>query len=174
MLKADKLYELCTNAENLSYLYHKEFKRQPYWDFKTMRQVRPPLNQKNAYKFELKLEDFLPFIEGDKLGILKVDREDEFAPVIYADNQASNSTPTKNGDKYHQNDRQDTPSWARDLIFKQSVRWLKQAGALIENDDDLAQIEVDTLFSYDGEGLKQYVEGKKFPPPHFIKKSLFK
>mgnify|MGYP001806822441 CR=1 FL=1 len=37
-----------------------------------------------------------------------------------------------------------------------------------------AVVEVDTLFSYDGEGLEKYVKGKRFPPPNFVKKSLFK
>ena len=41
MLKADKLSELCSNAENLSYLYHKEFHRHACWDFKTMKLVKP-------------------------------------------------------------------------------------------------------------------------------------
>ncbi len=66
-----------------------------------------------------------------------------------------------------------TPAMAKALIFRQSIRWLKNAGAGIVN-EEAAQVEVDTLFSYDGEGLEKYVKGKRFPPPNFVKKSLFK
>lgn len=41
MLKADKLAELCSNAENLSYLYHYDYHRHPYWDFKLWKLVKP-------------------------------------------------------------------------------------------------------------------------------------
>ena len=39
----------------------------------------------NAYRFELNLSDMLEFVESDKFGVLVVPREDEYAPVIYAD-----------------------------------------------------------------------------------------
>lgn len=84
LLKADKLSELCSNAENLSYLYHKDFHRHSYWDFKAMKIVKPL--QPNAYRFELDITDFLTFVEPDRFGVLVVPREDEYAPVIYADN----------------------------------------------------------------------------------------
>ena len=41
MLKADKLSELCSNAENLSYLYYQDFHRHNYWDFKGMKLIKP-------------------------------------------------------------------------------------------------------------------------------------
>jgi hypothetical protein len=41
MIKADKLSELCSNAENLSYNYHKFFIKYPFWDFRTMKLVKP-------------------------------------------------------------------------------------------------------------------------------------
>lgn len=44
---------------------------------------------------------------------------------------------------------------------------MREAGAIIEKDK--LPLEVDILLSYDGEGLKEYVEGQKYPPPSFLK-----
>ncbi|CDW76463.1 udp-n-acetylglucosamine pyrophosphorylase [Stylonychia lemnae] len=186
MLKADKLSELCSNAENLSYLYYQDFHRHNYWDFKTMKLVKPLQN--NAYKFELRLTDMLPFVEPDKFGILLVNREDEYAPVIYADNLRTKTYQTSNTSFNNSTvsemdsnkltigmnsyNYSETPQGAKDLIFQQSVRWLKNAGAQITS--DYAHVEVDTLLSYDGEGLIEMAEGKKMPPPNFIKKPYFR
>lgn len=75
-----------------------------------MKLVKP--SQPNAWKLELRLEDFLSFIEADKFGVLKVDREDEYAPIIYADNQAI--SPTK---KEKAIDMSHTPAMAKAMIF---------------------------------------------------------
>lgn len=39
----------------------------------------------------MNLTDFLPFVEPDKFAIIQVEREDEHAPVIYADNLKNKS-----------------------------------------------------------------------------------
>ena len=62
---------------------------------------------------ELRLEDFLSFIEADKFGVLKVDRDDEFAPIVYADNQAV--SPSK---KEKQLDMTYTPAAAKTLMYR--------------------------------------------------------
>jgi UDP-N-acetylglucosamine/UDP-N-acetylgalactosamine diphosphorylase len=43
------------------------------------------LKEANGYKFELHLKSFIPFIEAGKLGVLKVDRDDEYAPIKNAE-----------------------------------------------------------------------------------------
>lgn len=90
LIKADKLSELCSNAENLSYNYHFSHLRHPYWDFRHMQLMRPA--NPNAYKFELNLSDMLEFVEKDKFGVLVVPREDEYAPVVYADSMRKSQT----------------------------------------------------------------------------------
>ena len=131
MLKADKLLELANDVDTMNKLYHKAFKRIPYWDENENQQVKP--EKPNGYKFELFIHNFVPFCDLGKFGVLKVPREDEFAPVKNADGV-------------------DSPQTASELIYKQSVAWLKAAGADI-NDESLPHLEVDTLVSYDGEGL---------------------
>lgn len=42
----------------------------------------------NAYKFELFIHNFLPFCEPGKFGVLIVPREEEFAPVKNAEDEA--------------------------------------------------------------------------------------
>lgn len=55
-----------------------------------MRLMRPA--NPNAYKFELNLSDMLEFVEKDKFGVLVVPREDEYAPVVYADSMRKSQT----------------------------------------------------------------------------------
>lgn len=112
LLKADILLELCNNKETMNSLYHKAVKKIPYWDSHQQIQIKPSDN--NGYKFELFIHNFLPFCESGKFGVLKVDREEEFAPVKNAEGSDV-----------------DAPNTARRLIYEQHCRWLEQNGALI-------------------------------------------
>jgi UDP-N-acetylglucosamine/UDP-N-acetylgalactosamine diphosphorylase len=137
ILKADKLLELCNNTQTLNKLYHKAFKKVGYWDFNSMELVKP--TEPNAYKFELFIHNFLPFCDAGKFGVMKVIREEEFAPVKNAEGSEV-----------------DSPNTARDLMYKLNIKYLRNAGGIVEKDN--SQIEIDNLVSYEGEGLKELVE----------------
>ena len=96
------------------------------------------------------MHNFLPFCDAGRFGVLKVTREEEFAPVKNAEGTGV-----------------DSPDTARELIFKLNVKYLRNAGAIVEKDN--AHIEIDNLLTYEGEGLSQHVDGKKYPPPNYIK-----
>ena len=113
-------------------MYHKAFKKIAYWDPKTGAPVKPAAP--NAYKFELFFHNFLPYIEEGRFGVMRVAREDEFAPVKNADGL-------------------DSPQTARDLIYEQARRWLRSAGAAVTEGTPL---EIDTLLTYEGEGLSGF------------------
>ena len=73
--------------------------------------------------------------EEGRFGVLRVPRDEEFAPVKNAEGV-------------------DSPQSARELIYAQSIRWLQRAGAILS--DDKTAVEVDTLLSYEGEGLENW------------------
>jgi len=98
IFKTDKLIELCQNTENLNKLYHKAIKKVQYWDEAKNATVKPTSN--NGYKFELFIHNFLPFCDAGKFGVLRVQREDEFAPVKNAEGAPN-----------------DSPNTARELIY---------------------------------------------------------
>jgi hypothetical protein len=65
---------------------------------------------------------------------MKVKREDEFGPVKNADGV-------------------DSPQSARELLYAQANRWLKQ---IIPDFESHSPLEIDTLLSYEGEGLEAF------------------
>ncbi|KRF13621.1 UTP--glucose-1-phosphate uridylyltransferase [Paenibacillus sp. Soil787] len=85
----------------------------------------------NAFKFEKFIFDFFPLDE--RMTVLKIRREEEFAPI-----------KNKEG--------KDSPATARRLVQDLYKRWLLEAGAapsVLEGRD----IEISPLVSYAGEGL---------------------
>jgi UDP-N-acetylglucosamine/UDP-N-acetylgalactosamine diphosphorylase len=85
----------------------------------------------NAFKFEKFIFDFFPFAE--RITVLKIRRNEEFAPV-------------KN------KDGEDSPATARRLVQEMYKQWLLEAGvapSVLEGRD----IEISPLVSYAGEGL---------------------
>lgn len=72
-------------------LYHKATKKIEHFDQGLQQLVNPSTN--NGYKFELFFHSFLPHVSGDKIGVLQVDRETEFAPIKDKDG-ASPYTPS--------------------------------------------------------------------------------
>ena len=85
----------------------------------------------NCYKFESFIFDLFPLLE--RIGVLRVNREDEFAPV-----------KNKEGE--------DSPETARQLMFGMYKRWLSTYG-LEEAELDDKLIEISPLTSYYGEGI---------------------
>ena len=66
------------SVDALNSLYHVANKKGAYYDEETDTTVTP--TEPNAYKLELFIHNFLAFVD-DKFGVLRVKREDEFAPV---------------------------------------------------------------------------------------------
>ena len=79
MLSSSKLLDLCGDTATLNKLYHIAHKKVEAYDEIQKIAIKPDSN--NAYKFELFLHNFLPFVTPGKFGALTVTREDEFAPV---------------------------------------------------------------------------------------------
>jgi UDP-N-acetylglucosamine pyrophosphorylase len=95
--------------ERGSCLYHKAEKKVDYYDVNLKQQVK--VTAPNAIKFELFVQNFLRNITIGKLGVIAVQREDEFAPVKNAD------LPDKV--------EVDSPASARNMLLDQASRWLK-------------------------------------------------
>ncbi len=131
LLKSEKLLDLASNNNTMNQLYHKAFKKIGYYDPETKTTVSP--KAPNAWKFELFIHNFLPFCEPGKLGVLKVKREEEFGPVKNAEGV-------------------DSPQSARELIYSLSKQWLHKLYPDVQLSSPL---EVDTLLSYEGEGLDE-------------------
>lgn len=85
----------------------------------------------NAFKFENLIFDFFPLVEH--MMVLKIRREEEFAPV-----------KNKEG--------KDSPATARSLVQDLHKRWLLEAG-VASNVLEGLDIEISPLVSYAGEGL---------------------
>ena len=130
ILKTEKLMQLTLNGDSMNRLYHKAFKKIAYYDQDAKALVTP--KQPNAWKFELFIHNFLPFCGAGKLGVMKVKREDEFGPVKNAEGV-------------------DSPQSARELLYAQANRWVKQ---VIPDFQTRTPLEIDTLLSYEGEGLE--------------------
>jgi UDP-N-acetylglucosamine/UDP-N-acetylgalactosamine diphosphorylase len=143
ILSSQKLLELASNSATLNALYHKAFKKYAFLDTTTGEKVTPAAP--NSYKFELFVHNFLPFCEVGRFGVLRVAREDEFAPVKNAEGE-------------------DSPATAKALIYGQSLGWLTQAGAKIP--EEVKEVEVDTLLSYEGEGLEAWKDKTEVPKGH--------
>jgi len=89
----------------------------------------------NAYKFEKFIFDFFPLAE--RMTVLKIRREEEFAPV-----------KNKEG--------KDSPATARQLVQELHNQWLQEAG-VSPSDLEGRNIEISPLLSYAGEGLTSEV-----------------
>jgi UDP-N-acetylglucosamine/UDP-N-acetylgalactosamine diphosphorylase len=74
---------------------------------------------------------------------MRVAREDEFGPVKNAEGV-------------------DSPQTAKEFIFGQSARWLRNAGANLPLG---ARVELDVLLTYEGEGLEERFKGRDIGEP---------
>ncbi|WP_208919709.1 hypothetical protein [Paenibacillus uliginis] len=114
--------------------YHIALKKIPYIDSKGY--VVTP-SEPNAYKLERFIFDY--FRLAEKVTVLMVEREEEFAPV-------------KN------REGQDSPFTARNQILNLHKKWIENSGASILELEQNRQIEVSPLISYSGEGVNENLE----------------
>ncbi|SFJ90671.1 UTP--glucose-1-phosphate uridylyltransferase [Thermoflavimicrobium dichotomicum] len=128
--------QLLYNQANISiHLFHINFIEKvvdcnlPYRVAK--KSIKTISGQVDAYKFELFIFDLFPYSKS--MTIIKVNREEEFAPV-----------KNKTGP--------DSPSTAKNLVLNLHRKWLLNAGIPEELIDDRV-IEISPLVSYCGEGL---------------------
>lgn len=150
MFEAKFLVELAVNSESSS-LYHKAFKKIQYCDLHTMELVTP--EKENAWKFELFIQNFLPLVEVNKLGVLEVERETEFAPIKNADSEDHVMV--------------DSPASSRILMLQEHTNWLLKAGVAL-GPDAINKVEVSSLYSYEGEGIDKAHVGTSIEKAGYI------
>ncbi len=124
-------------------MYHIARKKIPYFDGATKTTVDPDEN--NGIKLESFIFDVFPFSE--RMAVLDVLREEEFAPVKNAPGSLS-----------------DSPDTARTYISELAKRWISNAGATLKDDSQEGICEVAPLTSYGGEGLGD-LKGKEVINP---------
>lgn len=130
LISSHELLKL-TKEGKLNSLYHRAEKKTDCFNTAMKKEQQ----NKDSYKFELFLHSFLQFIDPGKFGVLKVNRESEFAPI-------KNANAAK----------QDCPDSARALIYGEAQKWLEQAGFTVK-DSAVGNIEISPLLSYDGENM---------------------
>ena len=91
----------------------------------------------NAHKFELFMFDL--FSKSDRICLMEVDRDEEFAPVKNSSHQG-----------------EDSPETARRLLLELYRKWALEAGFSAVELKDL-EIEVSPLTSYAGENLRKEI-----------------
>lgn len=112
-----------------------------------------------GYKFELFIHSFLKFVSGP-VGLIQVQREEEFAPVKNPPGSAT-----------------DSPDTARKLISQSNIMKLLKSGAAIKEfgksiskqSEEEAVCEIDARLSYDGENLSQF-HSKEIILPVYLQK----
>ncbi|CCH59548.1 hypothetical protein TBLA_0B07300 [Henningerozyma blattae CBS 6284] len=115
--------------------YHIANKKIPIYDSKTDSIIK--FETPNGIKLEQFIFDIFPLIPIEKFGCLEVDRNEEFSPL-------KNASGTQN----------DNPETSRLAYLRLTTNWLKDAGAIIKDDDIL--VEVSSKLSYHGENLSKY------------------
>ena len=109
--------------------YHIARKKIPHIDLSSGEVVRP--TKSNGMKLEMFVFDVFPFTK--RFAVLEVLRQEEFSPLKNAPGTGS-----------------DDPETSRKDLLSQHKRWLKVAGAKLEEG---VEVEVSPLVSYAGEGL---------------------
>lgn len=112
--------------------FHIARKKIPTVDLQTGQAIKP--DTPNGMKLELFVFDVFPFTKA--LGVLEVERREEFSPLKNAPGSKS-----------------DNPETSRRDIYGQQKRWLEAAGADVREG---VEVEVSPLVSYNGEGLEKY------------------
>lgn len=96
----------------------------------------------NGIKIEKFVFDVFEFAE--KFVVMAVEREDEFSPLKNADSVGKECATTARNDIYHCH-----------------KKWIEAAGGYIDGD----VCEISPLLSYDGEGLREIVNGQTYIAP---------
>jgi UDP-N-acetylglucosamine/UDP-N-acetylgalactosamine diphosphorylase len=128
---------------NMGNLYHVAHKKIPYYDETTATTATPDSN--NGIKLETFIFDVFPFSE--RMAVLDVQREDEFAPVKNKPGSPS-----------------DSPDTAREMISAQAIKWIVAAGASLKGAVS-SVCEILPSTSYAGEGLEGVARGKEISCP---------
>lgn len=123
------LDEWCDNIP-----YHVARKKIAYYDNIKDCYVKP--EQPNGIKLEQFIFDVFPNISLDKFGCLEVERSNEFTPLKNAPGSKS-----------------DSPETSRLAYLKLGTQWLRDSGALVE---DNVLVEVSNRLSYSGENLERF------------------
>lgn len=133
-----------TVLDNMDAMYHIAHKKIPYYDGT---QVVTPTTTPNGMKLESFIFDV--FELSQRMAVLEVRREEEFAPVKNATGK-------------------DSPDTAREYLSNLAKSFLTKAGAtLSDGDGGGVCCEVSPLTSYAGEGLEDY-KGKEVKCPFTI------
>lgn len=117
--------------------FHIARKKIPYVDLESGEAIKP--SKPNGMKLEMFVFDVFPYTE--RFAVLEVDRKEEFSPLKNAPGTGT-----------------DDPESSRRDLLAQHRRWLKAAGAFV---NDTVEIEISPSLSYAGEGL-EIVKGKTF------------
>ncbi|CAF3366805.1 unnamed protein product [Rotaria socialis] len=139
----DFLQDVCQSHDD-ELRYHIAKKKIPSIDKNGQRVSKP--KEINGMKLEKFVFDVFPFSKA--FAVWEVHREDEFSPL-------KNGTGTK-----------DTPETCRRDLILQHIRYLKQAGALLQEVNENC-CEISPLVSYAGENL-DFVNGQKLRFPIII------
>lgn len=137
------LDEVCRMHEN-ELKHHVAYKKIPYVNENGLR-VLPKDN--NGIKLEKFVFDVFSFAKN--FLIWEVPREMEFSPL-------------KNSD----NDKKETPTTCRNDLYDEHMRWLKNAGAILESEE--MSFEISPLVSYSGEDLSEIVSSRVLKGPLHI------
>jgi UDP-N-acetylglucosamine/UDP-N-acetylgalactosamine diphosphorylase len=130
---------------NMGSLYHIANKKIPYYDEVTNKTITPDSN--NGIKLETFIFDVFPLSE--RMAVLDVEREEEFAPVK---NKAGSPS--------------DSPDTARSMISALAKKWVRDAGGILTGELD-AICEISPLTSYAGENL-EFLQDKEVACPFHI------
>jgi UDP-N-acetylglucosamine/UDP-N-acetylgalactosamine diphosphorylase len=128
---------------NLGNMYHVARKKIPFYDDKSKQTVKPDAN--NGMKLESFIFDVFPF--SQRMAVLDVVREEEFAPVKNAPGSPS-----------------DSPDTARAYLSTLAKKWVTDSGGILKGDVE-SMCEVSPLTSYGGEGLEELVKDKELVCP---------
>lgn len=118
---------------NMGEFYHIAKKKIPYYDDKSKKTIIP--SEENGIKLETFIFDVFPMSE--RMAVLDVRRNEEFAPVKNKSGSVS-----------------DSPDIAREMISSLSKKFLMDSGADVQGD---GLCEILPMTSYAGEGLEKYL-----------------
>ncbi|KAH7155475.1 nucleotide-diphospho-sugar transferase [Dactylonectria estremocensis] len=130
--------------------HHVARKKIPAADLETGETVKP--EKPNGIKLEQFVFDVFPMLSIDKFACFEVKREDEFSPL-----------------KNARGTGEDDPDTSKLDIMTQGKRWVEAAGAIVVGDKAAEGVEVSPLFSYGGEGIKNF-EGKEITAPAVLER----
>jgi len=135
---------LARMAEEAALPFHRALKKVPFVD-EQGNSIEP--SQPNALKFERFIFDLLP-LAARTLGV-EMDEAESFAPLKNASGASK-----------------DTPETVRAAMIALHAKWLRQAGAIV---DDGVPVEIGPLFALDAEDLaKKIAAGTRVSEPRYF------